>query len=164
MQDHENPPQRIAWNKGKLIGPKPPLRPKHVWSIRTKLNLEGRARDLAMFNLASIASSAAATLSASRSRMSPRTAMRWKGQQCVREEDRAARQIRVERADPRSHRYLCKDDRKEARRISIPKPAQSSWIHYYKAVRATSIGVDSPVLGSTQIASARIHCDGPRQA
>ena len=52
MQDHENPPQRIAWNKGKLIGPKPPLRPKHVWSIRTKLNLEGRARDLAMFNLA----------------------------------------------------------------------------------------------------------------
>ena len=52
MQDYEIPPQRIAWNKGKLIGAKPPLRPKHVWSIRTKLNLEGRARDLAMFNLA----------------------------------------------------------------------------------------------------------------
>ena len=28
MQDHEIPPQRIAWNKGKLIGAKPPLRPK----------------------------------------------------------------------------------------------------------------------------------------
>jgi integrase len=28
------------------------LRPKHVWSIRTKLQIEGRARDLAMFNLA----------------------------------------------------------------------------------------------------------------
>ena len=28
--------KRIAWNKGKLIGPKPPLSPKHVWSIRTK--------------------------------------------------------------------------------------------------------------------------------
>jgi integrase len=40
------------WNKGKLIGQKPPLRPKHVWSIRTKLQVEGRARDLAMFNLA----------------------------------------------------------------------------------------------------------------
>jgi integrase len=40
------------WNKGKLIGQKPPLRPKHVWSIRTKLHLEGRVRDLAMFNLA----------------------------------------------------------------------------------------------------------------
>ena len=40
------------WNKGKLMGAKPPLRPKHVWSIRTKLQIEGRARDLAMFNLA----------------------------------------------------------------------------------------------------------------
>src|ERR1700719_5287799 len=43
---------REPWNKGKLIGPKPPLRPKHVWSIRNKLQLEGRTRDLAMFNLA----------------------------------------------------------------------------------------------------------------
>jgi hypothetical protein len=33
-------------------GVKPPLRPKHVWSIRTKLQIEGRARDLAMCNLA----------------------------------------------------------------------------------------------------------------
>jgi integrase len=44
-------PKRISWNKGKLIGPKPPLRPKQVWSIRTKLQVEGRIRDLAMFNL-----------------------------------------------------------------------------------------------------------------
>ncbi len=35
-----------------MTGAKPPLRPKHVWSIRTKLQIEGRARDLAMFNLA----------------------------------------------------------------------------------------------------------------
>jgi integrase len=35
-----------------LTGAKPPLRPKHVWSIRTKLQIEGRVRDLAMFNLA----------------------------------------------------------------------------------------------------------------
>jgi hypothetical protein len=44
--------RRVAWNKGKLVGPKPPLKPKHVWSIRTTLQLEGRMRDLAMFNLA----------------------------------------------------------------------------------------------------------------
>src|SRR5260370_3265677 len=53
MQDYQNPvpiaPERIAWNKGKLIGAKPPLRPKHVWSIRTKLQIQGRTRDLAMF-------------------------------------------------------------------------------------------------------------------
>jgi integrase len=40
------------WNKGKQLGAKPPLRTKHVWAIRTKLQLEGRTRDLAMFNLA----------------------------------------------------------------------------------------------------------------
>src|SRR5207344_3178885 len=30
----------------------PPLRPKHVWAIRTRLMIERRSRDLAMFNLA----------------------------------------------------------------------------------------------------------------
>src|SRR6202161_1875406 len=56
MQDQVNAPaasqRRVPWNKGKLTGAKPPLRPKHVWSIRTKLQIEGRVRDLAMFNLA----------------------------------------------------------------------------------------------------------------
>jgi hypothetical protein len=56
MQHLANPAptatQRTPWNKGKLIGAKPPFRAKHVWSIRTKLQVEGRIRDLAMFNLA----------------------------------------------------------------------------------------------------------------
>jgi integrase len=56
MQDGENPTplasKRIPWNKGKLTGAKPPLRPKHVWSIRTKLQMSDRKRDLALFNLA----------------------------------------------------------------------------------------------------------------
>jgi integrase len=55
MQDQVNAtpaPKRVPWNKGKLTGAKPPLRPKHVWSIRTKLQIEGRTRDLATFNLA----------------------------------------------------------------------------------------------------------------
>lgn len=47
-----SPPKQQPWNKGKLTGSKPPLRPKHVWSIRSKLQAEGRTRDLAMFNLA----------------------------------------------------------------------------------------------------------------
>jgi integrase len=45
-------PRRQPWNKGKLIGAKPPLRASHVWSIRAKLQLEERTRDLALFNLA----------------------------------------------------------------------------------------------------------------
>src|SRR5712692_4402659 len=56
MQDIDNlippAPKRVPWNKGKLIGAKPPLRQKHVWAIRTKLQIEQQARDLAMFNLA----------------------------------------------------------------------------------------------------------------
>ena len=48
----KTPTRRPPWNKGKLIGAKPPLRASHVWSIRTKLQLERRTRDLALFNLA----------------------------------------------------------------------------------------------------------------
>jgi integrase len=44
--------RRPPWNKGKLVGAKPPLRPSHVWSIRTKLQMAGSKRDLALFNLA----------------------------------------------------------------------------------------------------------------
>jgi integrase len=44
--------RHAPWNKGKLIGAKPPLRPNQVWSIRTRLLIEKRTRDLALFNLA----------------------------------------------------------------------------------------------------------------
>jgi hypothetical protein len=44
--------QRSPWNKGKMIGAKPPLRPGHVRSIRAKLQLKGRTGDSALFNLA----------------------------------------------------------------------------------------------------------------
>ncbi len=43
---------KASWNKGRLIGQKRPLKPKEVWSIRVRLQLEGRKRDLALFNLA----------------------------------------------------------------------------------------------------------------
>jgi len=40
------------WNAGRIVGAKPPLKPKHIWGIRTRLQLARRIRDLAMFNLA----------------------------------------------------------------------------------------------------------------
>lgn len=43
---------RQPWNKGKLTGTRPPLQPRHVWAVRTGMMLEGRNRDLALFNLA----------------------------------------------------------------------------------------------------------------
>ena len=40
------------WNKGKLLGQKPPLKLKEIWAIRIRLQLDHRARELALFNLA----------------------------------------------------------------------------------------------------------------
>jgi integrase len=46
------PSKRAPWNKGRLIGQKRPLKPKDVWAIRVRLQLQDRKRDLALFNLA----------------------------------------------------------------------------------------------------------------
>lgn len=43
---------RVPWNRGRIVGPKPPLKPKHIWALRTRLQLANRTRDLALFNLA----------------------------------------------------------------------------------------------------------------
>jgi integrase len=40
------------WNRGKLIVPKPPLKANEIWSIRVRLQVAQRVRDLALFNLA----------------------------------------------------------------------------------------------------------------
>ena len=42
----------VPWNKGKLIGQKPPLKLKEIWAIRIRLQMDHRARELALFNLA----------------------------------------------------------------------------------------------------------------
>jgi site-specific recombinase XerC len=44
-------PDRVAWNRGRSIGQKRPLLPRHVWSIRVRLEMAGNARDLAPFDL-----------------------------------------------------------------------------------------------------------------
>jgi integrase len=44
--------KREAWNKDKLVGQKPPLKPKDIWAIRIYLHNAHAVRDLAMFNLA----------------------------------------------------------------------------------------------------------------
>jgi len=43
---------RIPWNKGKLIGQKPPLKLREIWAVRIRLQIARRIRDLALFNLA----------------------------------------------------------------------------------------------------------------
>src|SRR5258708_24139295 len=46
-RDHPRP-----WNKGLLVGRKKPFQPRHVWSIRVRLEIARMWRDLALFNLA----------------------------------------------------------------------------------------------------------------
>ena len=51
----DNSQRRVSgtpWNKGKITGQKPPLKPQKIWSIRVLLWLKGKIRDLALFNLA----------------------------------------------------------------------------------------------------------------
>lgn len=40
------------WNKGRIIGQKRPLQISHIWGIRIRLEMEGKVRDLALFNMA----------------------------------------------------------------------------------------------------------------
>ena len=39
-----------AWNAKRIVGAKPPLKPKHVWAIRQQLRANDRVRDLALFD------------------------------------------------------------------------------------------------------------------
>ncbi|VUZ28813.1 Uncharacterised protein [uncultured Comamonas sp.] len=56
-------PHREAWNKGKLVGQKAPLKLKDIWAIRIHLQNAHAVRDLAMFTSRSTASSEVATSS-----------------------------------------------------------------------------------------------------
>lgn len=39
-------------NKDRIIGPKRPLHISHIWGILIRLELEGKTRDLSLFNMA----------------------------------------------------------------------------------------------------------------
>jgi len=46
-----NAARREPWNKGKIVGQKAPLKLKDIWALRVRLQMEGRARELALFNM-----------------------------------------------------------------------------------------------------------------
>src|SRR5216684_7343362 len=108
MQNTENAvptaSKRMPWNKGKLTGAKPPLRPKHVWSIRTKLQVEGRTRDLAMFNLAIDSKLRGCDVVALKVEDVCSERVLGRSGDRATKEDRAAGQVRIDGADPASSR------------------------------------------------------------
>jgi integrase len=51
MTAEGNTTRREPWNKGKIVGQKAPFKVKDIWALRVRLQMEGRVRDLALFNL-----------------------------------------------------------------------------------------------------------------
>lgn len=51
MEVSSSTTQAEPWNKGKLVGQKSPFRLRDIWAIRVRLQIQGRTRDLALFNL-----------------------------------------------------------------------------------------------------------------
>ena len=42
---HSGSTKSTPWNKNRIIGPKPPLKPQEIWAIRTRLQLANKVRD-----------------------------------------------------------------------------------------------------------------------
>lgn len=51
MENADNAAHREPWNKGKIVGQKAPFKVKEIWALRVRLQMEGRVRELALFNL-----------------------------------------------------------------------------------------------------------------
>lgn len=51
MESNLNTAHREPWNKGKIVGQKSPFKVKDIWALRVRLQMEGRVRELARFNL-----------------------------------------------------------------------------------------------------------------
>ncbi|MBV8503492.1 MAG: tyrosine-type recombinase/integrase [Paucibacter sp.] len=51
MESVANERHRAPWNKGKIVGQKAPFKPKDIWALRVRLQMENRVRELALLNL-----------------------------------------------------------------------------------------------------------------
>ena len=129
-------PGRPAWNKGKMPGPKPPLRPGRVWVIRAKLQIEKRTRDLAMFNLAIDSKLRGCDLMALRvDDVAPNSYAIDRPT----EEDRPSRSLRADRTDAPGSGRLSSYHRPQVRRLFFPGPPRARSIVDDPPVRAPGI-------------------------
>jgi hypothetical protein len=125
-------PKRIPWNKGKLTGAKPPLRQKHVWAIRTKLQIDQKRRDLAMFNVAIDSKLRGCDFVALKGHRSKRLFRR--SGDCSPERDRATRQVRIDGANAPSPGLLYPRGRQDAWPIPIHIVTQPREMHDHETV------------------------------
>lgn len=61
MEGHHGNCCLSPWNKGKIVGQKAPFKPKEIWALRVRLQMENRVRELALLTLGIDTSCAVAT-------------------------------------------------------------------------------------------------------
>lgn len=146
--------RRVPWNKGRLTGQKPPLKLKEIWAIRIRLQLTGKTRELAMFNLAIDSKLRACDLTKLRvsdiclgSRVAPRaTVMQQKTQRPVQfeitEQTRASAEAWIQAAGLSSGDYLFQSRIHGSQHLSTRQYARlvHRWIR--------SIGLDDTAYGT----------------
>jgi len=113
--------QHLPWNKGRLIGPKPPLKLPEIWAIRIRLQLANRPRDLALFNLAIDSKLRSCDLVKLRVQD---VAQGGKAALPVHRhaaEDLTAGEVRADRADPRIRRGVDRRGRPRPRTVPVPQ-------------------------------------------
>ena len=148
-------PKKIEpWNKGKIIGQKPPLKLKEIWAIRIRLQIAKKRRDLALFNLAIDSKLRACDLVQLKvsdvshgGKISQRASvMQKKTQQPVQfeitEQTRMAISDWIKYANIRNHDYLFPSQVKQSPHISTRQYARivESWV--------SDIGLDPSIYGT----------------
>ena len=148
--------------QGPLTGQKRPLKPKDIWAIRVRLQLQHRRRDLALFNLAIDSKLRAATSCGYRSTTFASVAKCGTA-------PLLSRRRRIGRSSSRSpsrpeHRSEIgfPASRRDGDSTSSPAASRRSRIYRRGSMRE-SFMLGSPVLGSTEPPTGRIRCGGRRR-
>ena len=109
--------KRIPWNRGKLIGLKPPLKQKHVWAIRTRLEIDQQTRNLALFNVAIDSKLRGCDVVALKvDDLAPNG---YTVHRATVRQRKTGRSVRFDGADPTGHRRLHQSSGQETGRVSV---------------------------------------------
>ena len=124
-----------AWNARRIIGPKPPFKPKHVWAIRQQLRTNGRVRDLALFDCGIDAKLRGCDLVKLRvSDVAPGGVLRQRDGHPA--EDRQAGAVLDHRSEARGADGVADAAGPSRRRLAIPQPEPPRRAHQHPPVRA----------------------------
>jgi hypothetical protein len=138
--DARSPAATVPWNKGKIIGARPPLQTKHVWSIRTKLRIDGKTRDLAPSRDRQQAERVRRCVPQGRRRCSSRVNGRPGPGPSA--QNRTSCEVRTDGTDSGSRGRLHQGRAETARRVSVRKPRQAGPLHLDTAVFSPSLELD----------------------